>query len=275
MIDIGINFTDRAFQLHSDFATDPVAECIAAATDVGVDYMIVTGTHLACSQAAMELVERFPETLFCTAGIHPHHAKDWDNQTLPGLRELLQHPQVVAVGETGLDFNRNFSPPEAQIAAFEAQLQLAAETGKALFLHERDAFEMQLQLLKKYRPQLGKGVVHCFTGNEAALMAYLELDFYIGITGWVCDERRGQALQKLVPLIPDERLLIETDGPYLLPRDLKPKPQSKRNEPKYLPHIADSIARLRHQSLAQLAKQTFNNSIDCFDLPLSKRPLSA
>lgn len=261
MIDIGINFTDRAF--HSD-----LAECLHRANAVGVTHMIVTGTDAPGSQAAAELCEQHPQQLFATAGVHPHHAREWDENTQAQLESLLRLPQVVAVGETGLDFNRDFSPRPSQVAAFEAQLQLAAMARKPLFLHERDAFTVQYDILKQHRAAITDAVVHCFTGDETALRAYLDLDLYIGITGWICDERRGQNLQQLIRYIPGDRLLIETDGPYLLPRDLKPKPKSRRNEPCYLPHIAARIAELRDQSLAAVIEHTRRNTIRCFKLPL-------
>jgi TatD DNase family protein len=172
------------------------------------------------------------------------------------------------VGETGLDFNRDFSPRPTQVTVFETQLQLAAKTGKPLFLHERDAFDTQYDILKNQRNTISNAVVHCFTGKESELRAYLDLGLYIGITGWICDERRGQELQRIVRYIPDDRLLIETDGPYLLPRDLRPRPKSRRNEPRYLPHIASRIAELRQQSPEFIEEQTRKNTITCFDLPL-------
>ena len=261
MIDIGINFTDKAFQRDLD-------SCIHNAVAAGVSRMLVTGTDVAGSQAAADLCEQFPSELFATAGVHPHHAKDWEESTEPALESLLQNPHVVAVGETGLDFNRDFSPRLKQIEVFEAQLQLAARTRKPLFLHERDAFDTQYDILKTQRASFTNGVIHCFTGSQQAMKAYLDLDLYIGITGWICDERRGQELQRIVKYIPDDRLLIETDGPYLLPRDLKPRPKSRRNEPKYLPHIAARIADLRAQSPEFIAEQTRTNTIRCFSLPL-------
>lgn len=231
--------------------------------------MIVTGTHEECSHNALALCEDFPNTLFSTAGVHPHYSSQWNDEVKANIQSLLENPRVVAVGETGLDFNRDFSPRDAQEHAFREQLELATDTGKPLFLHERDAFELQHSILKEYRDKVSGGVQHCFTGNKEALSAYLDLDLYIGITGWVCDERRGKELQELVPFIPDDRLLIETDGPYLLPRDLKPKPKSRRNEPKYLPHIAHTIARLRNQPVEELVELTVANTIRCFQLQLN------
>ena len=268
MIDIGINFTDKAFH-DSDKHPDNLASSIADANAAGVSHMIVTGTHVECSQTALALTKRFPQQLFATAGVHPHYSSKWNQDTKEHIKQLLALPNVVAVGETGLDFNRDFSPRDAQKFAFEEQLNLAIETQKPLFLHERDAFDTQYGMLREYRESISNGVIHCFTGSEAALKAYLDLDLYIGVTGWICDERRGEELQRIVKYIPDNRLLIETDGPYLLPRNLKPKPKSRRNEPKYLAHIAATIAQLRNQTMEHIAAITKNNSINCFDLTLT------
>src|SRR5699024_9838431 len=155
---------------------------------------------------------------FATAGIHPHNARFHDADANAKLKTLLATPEVACAGEMGLDFNRDFSPRADQEKAFEAQLALAAEVGKPVFLHERDAHARFLAILRKWRDRLPAAVVHCFTGNREALYAYLDLDCHIGVTGWVCDERRGNELASLVPAIPDDRLLLETDAPYLIPR---------------------------------------------------------
>jgi TatD DNase family protein len=259
LVDIGINLT------HENYADDRAA-VIERARSVGVSQLIVTGATLAGSAAALELVRAHPGRLFATAGVHPHHATDLDATQLARLRELLAQPGVVAVGECGLDYFRNFSPYTAQRQAFTRQLELAMECGKPLFLHQRDAhrdFHAALRALG--RPL--SGVAHCFTGGQEELDAYLELGLHIGITGWICDERRGVHLQELVRRIPRGRLLLETDGPYLLPRDLKPKPASRRNEPRYLPHIAAVVARLRGESVADCAAHSSAAARALFALP--------
>jgi TatD DNase family protein len=180
---------------------------------------------------------------------------------------------VVAIGECGLDYNRNFSPPQAQRKCFEDQLALAAQLGKPVFLHTRDAFDDFLTILKQYRTRLSGAVVHCFTGLMAELEAYLALDCYIGITGWVCDERRGGHLIPLLHQIPPDRLLLETDAPYLLPRNLAFRERgqrsevgkSGRNEPKFLPHIAAFIANLLGKTPDQLAAETSVNAARLFN----------
>ncbi|UTW14337.1 TatD family hydrolase [Marinobacterium rhizophilum] len=259
MIDIGVNLTDKRFAQDLDAV-------ISRATEAGVSTLIVTGTSLAGSQAARELCHQHPGTLRFTAGVHPHHASEYDAHTHAQLRQLALDPACVALGETGLDFNRNFSSPTEQIAAFEQQLELAMESGLPLFLHERDAHAEQLALLKRHRSAISRAVAHCFTGSEEELHGYLDLDLHIGLTGWVCDERRGAHLLPLLRDIPADRLLLETDAPYLLPRDLRPKPKSGRNEPCYLPHIAERVAQATGEPVEVLRARLHANSKAFFGL---------
>ena len=259
LVDIGINLTDLAFK-------PDCADVIERARQAGVSTLIITGTDLASSQHALRLCNKVGAGLFCTAGVHPHYAKEWTDDYHEQLLELTRHDQVIAIGETGLDYNRNLSPPDVQRRVFEAQLGLAASTGLPLFLHERDAAEDQLTLLRRYRDRIAGGVVHCFTGSADVMQQYLALDLYIGITGWICDERRGLELRDQVKDIPLNRLLLETDGPYLLPRDLNPKPKSRRNEPMYLPHIAAAVAGCMGIDVAELAAATTQNAQQLFNL---------
>ncbi len=239
LVDIGANLTNRAFQGDLD-------EVLERAAGEGVGAILVTGTSVAGSRRAREIaVERrklASPRLFATAGIHPHQASSASREALAEIRELSLRDRVVAVGECGLDYNRDFSPRDRQRACFEAQLEIASEVRKPVFLHERDAYEDFARLLERWRPKLVGGVVHCFTGERAALERYLALDVHIGITGWVCDERRGAHLRTLVRLVPEGRLLVETDAPYLLPRDLGQRPAAGRNEPAFLGHVARTVA---------------------------------
>jgi TatD DNase family protein len=227
--------------------------------------MIVTGADVASSQRGAELA-RTHQSLFATAGVHPHHADTFTAATPAELRALLQQPGVVAVGECGLDYYRDLSPRAAQRHAFEGQLQLATETGLPAFLHQRDAHDDFLALLRDFHPLPGGAVAHCFTAGASELEAYLELGLSIGITGWLCDERRGRHLRQLVGGIPAGRLLLETDAPYLLPRDLSPKPASQRNEPMYLPHIGAAVAHAREETLEDCAAHTSAHARAFFDL---------
>ena len=158
------------------------------------------------------------------------------------------------------------SAPDAQRAAFVAQLRIAAAVRKPVFLHQRDAHEDFVAIVGEFRDALVGGVAHCFTGGRLELDDYLKLGLYIGVTGWVNDERRGQSLREAVPHIPADRLMLETDAPYLLPRDLAPAPKSRRNEPCYLPHIAGAVAQLRGESLEALAATSTANAVRFFRL---------
>ena len=259
LIDIGSNLT------HDSFADDR-EDVIARAAQAGVTRQIVTGADLQSSRAACELAAAHPFKLWSTAGVHPHHASGFDASVRADLLELIVRPHVVAVGECGLDYHRNFSPPAAQRAAFIAQLEIAAAAGKPVFLHQRDSHQDFKAILAEFRGSLAGGVAHCFTGDAAQLEDYLALGLYIGVTGWVCDERRGAALREAVPHIPADRLMVETDAPYLLPRDLKPAPKSRRNEPKYLAHIVGAAARLRNESWETLAASTTRAAVEFFGL---------
>src|SRR5579862_4147364 len=259
LIDIGVNLA------HDSFAGDRDA-VIERARAAGVAQLIVTGATVASSATAIELARARPAQLFATAGVHPHHAEELTDSELPRLRELLRTPGVVAAGECGLDYYRNYSPPGSQRRAFERQLVLAADAGLPLFLHQRDAHADFTAALREHGGTL-RGVAHCFTGGEAELATYLQLGLHIGITGWICDERRGRDLQALVARVPAGRLLLETDAPYLLPRDLRPRPAARRNEPQYLPHIAASVARLRGESLAECSAHSTAAARALFGLP--------
>ncbi|MBV7300436.1 3'-5' ssDNA/RNA exonuclease TatD [Enterovibrio paralichthyis] len=259
MIDIGVNLTNSRFDKDRE-------DVVVRAKEAGVSAMVLTGTDLESSKDAAEMAARLPGYAFSTAGVHPHDAKSVEDLTLPAIRALASRPEVVAIGECGLDFNRDFSPRPQQEAVFEAQLMLAAELEMPVFLHCRDAHERFLAILKPYMDRLPAAVLHCFTGSEVELNECLAAGLYIGITGWVCDDRRGEELRDIVPLIPDDRLMVETDAPYLLPRTLRPKPKSSRNEPCYLPHIVGEIAMLRGQDTEQLITQTTLNSRRFFGL---------
>ncbi len=253
MIDVGANLTHAAFRADLD-------RVVARARDAGVAPIVVTGTTVDESRSALEIASRFD--LYATAGVHPHHARDCSPATISELRGIASHPRVVAIGECGLDFNRNYSPHSDQEKWFVAQLELGIELGRPLFLHSRDAHPRFAEILEHHKVK--KAVAHCFTGGKEELRAYLDLGLYIGITGWICDERRGQHLLELVREIPRERLLLETDSPYLTPRDLKPQPKARRNEPAFLPHIAQTVARAVGRPVAEVAAETSRNARTLF-----------
>jgi TatD DNase family protein len=249
LADIGANLTHASFREDLDAV-------LSRARAAGVDTIVVTGTSVEESRRAADLAAT--HGLVATAGVHPHHARECSAQTIPALRELAKHPKIVAIGECGLDFNRNYSPHPDQEKWFVAQLELAAELGKPLFLHSRDAHPRFAEILRNLR--VGRAVAHCFTGGADEMRAYLGLGLHIGITGWICDERRGAHLLQLVKEIPRDRLLLETDSPYLTPRDLHPQPKARRNEPAHLPHILRAVARARGEAPEALAEATTRNA---------------
>ena len=259
MIDIGANLT------HESFSED-LDDVLQRAKNAGVKQIMVTGASLKSSKQALEMTDRY-EQLFATAGIHPHYAKETSHETIEALRECLKNDKVKAVGETGLDFFRDLCPRSIQIKSFEQHLELAIENNLPLFLHERESYSAFSEILSTYRDDLSKVVVHCFTGEKNALHTYLDLDCYIGITGWICDERRGKHLLTLVKDIPSKRLLIETDSPYLMPRNINPKPKTRRNEPHYLKFVCKTIAQCRETNTEDLATQTSANARLFFSLP--------
>ena len=257
LIDIGCNLTHDSFDVDRE-------EVIEAAFQAGVCQMVVTGASAQGSRDALELARKWPQKLFSTAGVHPHRASAYDNETDGLLRELAGRTEVVAIGETGLDYFRDLSPRDAQRCSFEQQIQIAIETGLPFFLHQRDAHEDFVAILKEHRDQLSEVVVHCFTGNKTELHEYLDLNCHIGITGWICDERRGTHMKEFIGDIPSDRLMIETDAPYLKPRNLRPKVKSHRNEPRLLPWILGTLAACRDQHPMQLAEATTRNARSFF-----------
>jgi TatD DNase family protein len=262
LIDIGANLAHDSF----DDDRDTMMQRAAAA---GVTTMIVTGSSDESNQRAAELADSSPGVLYATAGVHPHHASAYTDASDTLIRSLVQKPAVVAVGECGLDYFRNFSPREAQLEAFRRQLEIAKETGLPVFLHQRDAHDDFIETLEPALPDISRAVAHCFTGEHESLREYLAMGLYIGITGWICDERRGRHLYDIVDAIPDDRLLIETDAPYLLPRTIRPKPKSRRNEPMYLAEVLRVVAEARGQSEEHVARVTTDNARRFFNLPPS------
>jgi TatD DNase family protein len=259
LIDVGVNLTNKSLLQDVDAV-------MQRAENAGVKQMVVTGTSITQSRQAIGLCKRFPRQLVSTCGIHPHHASEWNASSLSDLKTMAQLQCVRAIGETGLDFNRNYSLPSAQEFAFQQQMELAVSLNMPLFCHQRDAHRRFVEMLGEYRDDISRLVVHCFTDSREALMDYLDLDCYIGITGWICDERRGLDLQQLVKLVPDERLLLETDAPYLLPRNIEPRPSSRINEPAYLPHILEQVAFHQGKTAKLLARQSLHNSRTFFAL---------
>ena len=260
LIDIGANLT------HEGFAHD-LADVLDRAARSGLQHIVITGASRSGSVDAVVMAHAHPLFLSATAGVHPHQAAEYDDGTEAQLRELAQDPLVRAIGETGLDYNRHFTPRDIQLRVFERHLQLAVDLGLPLFLHQRDAHADFLALLKRYRHRVSNVVVHCFTDTAEALRDYLDLDCHIGITGWICDERRGLHLRELVREIPATRLMLETDAPYLLPRTVQPAPRHRRNEPMYLRYVCEQVARDRGEPVEVTAANSTATTEAFFGLP--------
>jgi len=260
LVDIGANLTHASFREDLD-------EVLARARAAGVERIVVTGTTVEDSRQAAALGMPF------TAGVHPHHARDCGPDTIAQLRDIASHPNCVAIGECGLDFNRNYSPHPDQEKWFAAQAELGLSLKKPLFLHSRDAHPRFSEILKVLKPE--RAVAHCFTGQKEELHAYLDLGLYVGITGWICDERRGAHLLELVREIPRDRLLLETDAPYLTPRDMRPQPKARRNEPAFLPHILKTVAHALGRPAEEVAAETTRNAEKFFSLHESRSPAAA
>jgi TatD DNase family protein len=256
MIDIGVN-------INHSFFLDDVDKTLGEMQEAGVNGMICIASDLEESRQVQALSQIHP-MIWNTLGCHPHQAKKWEADSQSHFAQLIQKEKPVAIGETGLDFNRNYSTPDEQRYAFHQQIELASEYQLPLYLHERDAHEEMVKILMKHPALAQQSVIHCFTGSRVELERYLELGLYIGITGWVCDERRGADLQASIPHIPMDRLLLETDAPYLLPRNIRPRP--KKNHPKYLPWVAQEVAKLKGVSLEELIQVTRNNTQAVFGI---------
>ena len=261
LIDIGVNLSNSRFDKD-------IEQVIERAQTVGIERLILTGTSVEESRAVIAICEKFesqfPGILWATVGIHPHDAKTLSPSNLAALRKLATDQYVVAIGETGLDFHRTLSTEKQQQKSFEAHIELAIELKMPLFLHERDAAAKQIEILKSYRDNICNGVIHCFTGDKKTLFRYLDMDLHIGITGWICDERRGQELQKIIKNIPLDRLMLETDAPYLTPRNMPAKPKNGRNEPAFLAHVLSGIAAVRAEHIDEIATTTTATAIKFF-----------
>ncbi len=263
LVDIGVNLS------HQRFAND-TREVLTYARENGVRKLVITGTSITESIRMVELLQKhsaeFPGMLYGTVGIHPHSASEFSSASIAELRSLSVHSNVVAIGETGLDFYRDLASREMQVRCFEAHLGLASELGLPLFMHEREASSLQIDILKNHRNNFNKGVIHCFTGDRKTLHQYLDMDLHIGVTGWVCDPRRGKPLQDLIAEIPLNRLMIETDSPYLLPRNMAFPPKDGRNEPSFLPWVVSGISACRTESQSEIVKQTGQTATKFFGL---------
>ena len=266
-VDIGANLMDKAFE-------NDVDEVMERASAAGLKAVVVTGTSVKASKAAIAFAEEKAKQqdklgMFATVGVHPHDAKTCNDETRDVLRALASHPKCVAIGECGLDFDRNFSPQDVQREVFEMQIKLAKELGKPLFMHCRDAADDLCEIVKRNQPLGVEGVVHCFTGSMEEMRRFVDLGFHIGITGWICDDREGRSeeLSAVVASVPEGKLMIETDAPYLTPRSIRPnKVRPWRNEPCLLPHVMSKVSEARGETMETLSEHALKTTQKFFGI---------
>jgi TatD DNase family protein len=258
------NLFDIACNFSSDRFEKDLNKVIKRAKDNNVTKFLLVSASLKDAEKVNKIYQDNKDSCFLTIGAHPHHANEFNSSSPSEMKRLIDEYKPHSVGETGLDFFRNISSYEEQLFAFEEQIRIAIETNLPLFLHQRDAHDDFMKIISKYKNDISKAVVHCFTGTQKELDDYLEMEFSIGLTGWICDERRNIDLRKSLKNIPLDKLMIETDCPYLIPRNLNNKPKNNRNEPAYLPHIANEIALLINLDKDKLIDITYKNSINFF-----------
>ncbi|MBR4554183.1 MAG: TatD family hydrolase [Ruminococcus sp.] len=253
--DIGLNLFSSQFK-------DP-EEIMQGAHAAGVQF-IITGSDMKSSIAAEKFVK--DHDCYATAGIHPHNAERAEDRDFDKLGELLAGERVAAVGECGLDYDRMFSPREAQLRCLERHIELAEKTGLPMFLHERAASEDLIKVFSEHRELCGRSVVHCFTGDRATAEKYLDMGFNIGVTGWICDDRRAQDLREAVSVIPADRIMIETDAPYLIPRGIKGL--GRVNLPQYVKYVCTALAGYMGINEQELKKALLDNTRRFFGIEL-------
>ena len=257
LFDIACNFSSERFDKDLN-------EVIHRAKNNNVNKFLVVSASLNDTEKINRIYEDNKDSCFFTIGVHPHNAREFNSSSSVKMKSLIDTYKPNSVGETGLDFFRNISSYEEQIFTFEEQIKIAIDKDLPLFLHQREAHDDFIKILSKYRDSISKAVVHCFTGTQKELDDYLDIGCHIGLTGWICDANRNIDLRKSLINIPLDKLMIETDCPYLIPKNLEEKPKNNRNEPAFLPHIAKEISTLMNVDINQLVKKTYENSINFF-----------
>ncbi|XP_046740812.1 3'-5' ssDNA/RNA exonuclease TatD [Diprion similis] len=282
LVDVGANLTNKKYSRDLD-------SVIQRAKDAGVKKIMVTGASIRSSKEALRLTRIYPGTLYSTAGVHPHDAKSWeDDETLQELESIASNPECVAIGECGLDYNRDFSDPETQRNVFHKQIELACQLNKPLIIHERSAQSDVLEVLSHYLNRLPPVLVHCFTGTAEEAQLYLDQGFYLGITGYLCKDKSDSGVRQLLEggQAPLDRILVETDAPFMYPNTRASKLPShvkdaltersmtflhryctfQRNEPCALPAIVEMVAAFMRKSPEEVALATAFNGLKLFGL---------
>lgn len=280
LIDIGANLG------HPSFSKD-YAEVLDRAKNAGVRKIMITGVNRESVLTASELASKSPGFLYYTAGFHPHDAKEFNSESLSFLESHLNNPQCVSAGECGLDFNRNFSPREQQLHAFDKQVELACRLNKPLFIHERESHKEMVEILSKYSSGLPPAVIHCFTGTVEEAKKYVDMGLYIGLTGYIWKDRSDNGIRYALKsrILPIDRILIETDAPFMYPKindkkipsDIRGQFSShatefhkfstfQRNEPSSLPAICELIAFFSDENPQTVAEKTTKNALEIYGL---------
>ena len=254
--DIGANLT------HESFDKDLIT-VIEEAKQNNVKKICITSTSIEDTRVSLKLLENDQDFFITTCGIQTHYANTFEESNIREIKELSEHPSVKAIGETVLDFNRNYSKKDNQILCFKSQIEVAQDLNLPLFLHQRDAHKDFMNCFSNIDLKIN-AVVHCFTGEKEEFYEYLDKGFWIGFTGWICDPVRGKHMIDLIANMPLERIMIETDSPYLLPKNLKIK--GRRNEPKFIVEVAKKIAKLQNKDLEEITQIFFENSQKFFNL---------
>jgi TatD DNase family protein len=258
-----MNIFDSHCHLDDKTYTSDFGKILERANRAGVTRMMTVGIDEITSRTAVLLAESH-DGIFASVGVHPHDAGNCNQSVLKVLLQLAQRPKVCAWGEIGLDFNRMYSPRRDQEKWFGRQLEIAGELDLPMIFHERDSNGRFLEILKRHKQNGWKGVVHCFSGNQIELEQYLNLGLNIGITGIITMKSRGAHLRKLVQLIPADRLLVETDAPYLTPAP--EKNHTRRNEPAFVKSVLLKIAAVRSEDPAKLAQNIWENTCRLYGL---------
>lgn len=256
LFDSHCHINDPCFE--EDF--DPMLE---RASEAGVKAMMIAGVSIETSEKAICLA-RTHGNIYTAVGIHPHDAEGCTSETINTLKELAQNDCVRAWGEIGLDFNRMHSPASVQELWFETQMAAAEDLGLPMIFHERDSMGRFQEMVKAFNFKAPQGVVHCFSGTKEEMFSYLDLGFHIGITGILTIKQRGAELRRLAPMIPEDRILIETDAPYLTPAPRKNK--VRRNEPAFVKFVMERLAEVRQADIETLSETVWNNTCKLYNV---------
>lgn len=253
-------FIDTHAHLFYKNFNGEIDKIVQRALDANVKYMVCPGTDVKTSKLSIDLAERY-ESIYAAVGIHPHDTADFKGKEIDELREMASHKKVVAIGEIGLDYYYDFSPKNQQIKAFRAQLDLAVELGLPVVIHNREANEDTMNILREYKSKNVKGQLHCYAGTIEDAEELIEMGFLISFTGNITFKKLEE-LREILKTIPLENLMLETDAPFMTPVPFR----GKRNEPSYIPYIAEKVAEIHNTTVEEVENLTTFNAINLFGI---------